>query len=409
VTTDQESDMSLAPEDRTSEVNVGVLIASAPGAATDRIAAFARGIVDDVRPELEGVTGQRWVFDLADPIHLPNDDARRPADFLDEASLRMVQGPYDLVLVVTDVGVVSRKQRVVEGLASEVSRIAVLSTRRLLISPRGQPSRALEDAAVRANAATLALHLLGHLLGLDHTAGPGDVMAPFRFDEARREAPRFDPAVRVRLRARASDIPERTQATRGTLSALAFHLSSALRNPGVVLRPLWRNRAILLPLSLPSLATAAVAPTFILVFTAEIWDVGLNLQPSVVATFAGVSILAATWYLIRVQNLFFPQKEKRVLTEHLAALNVTVLLAMVLAMVGLFGMVALLMLFIEFYIFPPGLIATWPTLNDPRVTLLDRFVLASFISTNGVLTGALAGGLESRALIRHLALFEDDP
>lgn len=401
--------MSLAAEDQASEVNVGVLLALASGAETDRVAAFADRFVEDIRSELEPVTGQRWVFDLTDPIHLSNDDARRPSDFLDEASLRMVQGPYDLVLVVTDVGVVSRKQRVVEGLASEISRIAVLSIRRLLISPRGRPPRALEDAAVRANAATLALHLLGHILGLDHAAGEGSAMAPFRFDEERREVLRYDPAVRARLRARAADIPERTQASRGPLSSLAFHLASALRNSGVVLRPLWRNRAILLPLSLPSLATAAVAPTFILVFTAEIWDVGLNLPPHVAATFAGLSILAATWYLVRVQNLFFPQKEKRVLTEHLAALNVTVPLAMLLAMVGLFGMVSLLMLFIEFFIFPTGLIATWPTLNDPEVTLMDRFILASFISTNGVLTGALAGGLKSRALIRHLALFEDDP
>lgn len=401
--------MRTGEPERDTEVNVGVLLAVTPAGEMERLDAFARRMIEDVRPAMEAATGRRWEFDLTEPVRLSGDDARRPADFLDEASLRMVQGPYDLVLVVTDVGVVSRRQRVVAGLASEIARIAVLSTRKLLISPRGQPVRALEEEAVRGNAAALALHLLGHVLGLDHAGGPGDVMAPFRFEEERRHPPRFEPEVCARLRARAAEIPERTRSTRGPLSSLAFHLSSALRNARLVLKPLWRNRALFLPLSLPSLATAAVAPTFILVFTAEIWDVGLNMPPYVAGTFAVGSILAASVYLIEVQSLFFPQKEKRVLTEHLAALNVTILLTMLLAMLGLFLMVALLMLFIETYIFPAGLIASWPTLQDPEVTLADKFLLAAFISTNGVLTGALAGGLESRTLIRHLALFDDEP
>lgn len=34
---------------------------------------------------------------------------------------------------------------------------------------------------------------------------------------------------------------------------------------------------------------------------------------------------------------------------------------------------------------------------------------AAFISMVGVTAGAPAGGLESRTIIRHLALFEDEP
>lgn len=51
----------------------------------------------------------------------------------------------------------------------------------------------------------------------------------------------------------------------------------------------------------------------------------------------------------------------------------------------------------------------WPTLDQPAIELSDKLRLAAFISTVGVTTGALAGGLESRAVIRHLALFEDTP
>jgi hypothetical protein len=68
-------------------------------------------------------------------------------------------------------------------------------------------------------------------------------------------------------------------------------------------------------------------------------------------------------------------------------------------------MVGLLMLFMELYVFPSDLIQTWPTLNKQAVNLTDLIRLASFISTVGVTTGALAGGFESRAVIRELSLF----
>ena len=379
-----------------------------PSRSAEQMTAFAERLGRDVRPEMESVTGRTWHFHLQEPDQLSSEDVHRPADFLDTAALRMVEGPFDLILVITDVGLASRRQRVVAGLASEISRVAILSTLRLLLTPRGKAVRTLSDESVRWNAATLALHLIGHLLGLEHVQGEADAMTPFHFEEDQRELRRFNPRSYARLRARTADIPDRSLRASGWFASLGFHLSSALGNLGLVLRPLWRNRAILLPLSLPSLATAAVVPTFILVFTAEIWDVGLNLPPTVAVTFAIGSILAATAYLLFVQNLFFPHKEKRVLTEHLAALNVTILLSVLLAMFGLFLMVALLMLFVETYIFPPGLIASWPTLEDPEVTMLDKIIIAAFISSNGVLTGALAGGMESRAVIRNLALFEDE-
>lgn len=388
------------------EINVGMVLALSPEADPAAIRGFAERLVADAEPELENASGVAWRFHSEEPYRLRGDDSRPPADFLDEATLRMVEGPYDMVLVITDVGLVSRKQRVVAGLASPVSHVAVLSTRKLLISPRGEPVRRLEDDAVRRNAAALLLHLIGHMLGLEAEREADAVMRPFTFHDER-EVPRFSSPARRLLARRAAGFPEREHRGQGVAGVFWFHLVSSLRHPALVLKPLLRSRALLLPLALPGLATAAVAPSLILVFTAEIWDVGLNLPEREAWTFASLSILAATWYLVQVQNLFFPHKEKRLITEHMAVVNTTILLTMLLAMIGLFLMVALLMLAIELYIFPPGLIATWPTLQDPQVTLRDRFILAAFISSVGVLTGALAGGLESRAVIRHLALFRD--
>ena len=184
----------------------------------------------------------------------------------------------------------------------------------------------------------------------------------------------------------------------------------AFRHPWGILKTIIQNSSLLLSLSLPGLATAAVAPSFLLVFTAEMWDVGLNMGNGRMIGYAIISIIGASLYLVKVQSLLLPRKEKRVLTEHLAVANSIIFLSILNACIGLFILVGGLMFFMEAYIFPEGLMKTWPTLvAQPEITWKDKLRLAAFISTVGVTTGALAGGMESRNVIRHLSLFQKEP
>ncbi|WP_321112774.1 hypothetical protein [Halorussus salinisoli] len=397
---------STAPAATDEVINVGVVVAYTPETDSESLRRFVRRAVEDAESEMEHATGVEWRFHIEEPFRLSDDETRRPSDFLDEASLRMVEGPYDLVVVVTNAALTSRRRKAVPGLSSSVSRMAVVSVRRLTRTSRGRPSRDLDDETVRWNAATLVVHLLGHVLGADHDGG---VMAPFRFDESRREVPSFGEKTESRLRRRANRLPGQEELVHGRLQRFAFHVRSALAHPRQVLLPLARNRAPLLPLSLPKLATAAVTPTLVLVFSAETWDVGVHMTSAVAGGFALVSVLAATVYLTLIQRLFFPRKEKRILTEQMAVVNVAVFLTVLAAVIGLFVMVGLLMLGIELFIFPQDLITNWPTLENPEVGFVDLLHTSAFISTVGVLTGSLAGGLESRTVVRHLALFSDRP
>jgi predicted Zn-dependent protease len=397
---------STTPAGPGPAINVGVVVAYTPGTEPKPLRRFARRAVEDAEPELEDATDLPWQFHVEEPFRLPNDETRRPSDFLDEASLRMVEGPYDLVVVVTNATLTSRRRKPVPGLASEVSRIAVVSARRLTRTSRGRRARDLSDEAVRWNAATLVVHLLGHVLGVDHADG---VMAPFGFDDSRRTVPSFEEPTASRLRRRANRLPGQEEVVCGSIRRFAFHVRAAVAHPRQVLVPLARNRAPLLPLSLPKLATAAVTPTLVLIFSAETWDVGVHMTTATAGSFALLSVLAATVYLTAIQRLFFPRKDKRTLTEHMAVVNVAVFLTVLAAVVGLFAMVGLLMLGIELFVFPADLITTWPTLEDPAVGFADLLHTAAFVSTVGVLTGSLAGGLESRTVVRHLALFSDRP
>lgn len=96
------------------------------------------------------------------------------------------------------------------------------------------------------------------------------------------------------------------------------------------------------------------------------------------------------------------------MTEHLAVVNTTVLATMFLVMLGLMVMLWLLILAIVVLVFPQDLIHTWPTLGNASVGLRGEMRIALLVSVIGTVTGALAGGLESRAVLRELALFRDE-
>lgn len=391
------------------QVNIGVLIAYSPSADLEALRGFSDQATRLAMEQLNSVTETNWNFHPADQTQIGGDAPRRPSDFLDEATLRMVEGPFDAVIVVTDVALYSRRRAIVAGLASPASRIIVISTRKFLITPLGKPVRTLDAESVHLNAAKLVLHLIGHLLGMKHRRAADSLMSPFSFDENLGAPPRLDETDISELKKLAARAPEAELNSRGFLKTLWFHLVSAWRNAGLITWLLWKNRAPLLPLALPRLATAALAPTFILVFSSEIWDVGLSLQNNLVCILGISSVLASVVYLTKVHNLFFPREQKQIITEHIAVVNVLISLTVFFGIVGLFLMIGLLMLFIQLYVFPQHLINSWSTLELPAATLADQARVAAFISTIGVLTGSLAGGLEDRAVIRHLALFLNEP
>ena len=391
------------------QVDVGMFVAHAPDSDPDQLRSFATQAAEDAVGELASATDVSWQFYLEEPARLSDHDRRRPSEFLDRATHQMVEGPYDMIVVVTDVQLVSSRERFVPGLASPLARVLVVSTANLRSAPRGKSKRPLDEAAVRWNGATLLIHLVGHVLGAHHRDADGGVMEPFQFEPERREIPPMDADVKRTLRRMAREVPATETTPRGPVARLGFHASSAVRNSSAVTQAVINSRAPLLPLSLPKLSTAAVAPTLVIVFSAETWDVGFHLSNVTAGLFAVTSILTAALYLLFAQKLTFPRKHHEIVTEHTALVNVTVVLVLVLVMVGLFSLVWGIMLVIELVVFPPNLMSNWPSLEEPVVGLVDLVRTGAFISTIGVLSGALAGGLEDRTLISHLTLFLDQP
>ena len=390
------------------KMDMGILLAYSKPENRDALKLYAQQLLGDVKFELEQSSGIPWNLDITDAVRLETDAPRRPSDFIDAASQRMAEGPYDLMAVITDVGLMSRKHVLVPGLSSSVSRVMVISTRKLITTGKGRDNLELTNSKSRFNGAALFLKLVGNIFGLRRTRTfPKAVMNIKDFSRDLDHVPSYSQAEREKMHKRSENIPDRELREGNWLESFIFHILMSLRHPAEFFRPLLDNKALLLPLSLPGLATAAVAPAFILVFTAEIWDVGLGMTNSTAITYAFVSVLLASFYLVSIQSLFLPRKEKRVLTEHLAVANSVIYCSIFFACIGLFLLVGLLMLLLEFYVFPADLMQTWPTLETGTIGLEQQLRLAIFISTVGVTTGALAGGLDKRTVVQHLALFND--
>jgi len=189
------------------EMNVGLLIASSRETDQQGLIALARNAAKDVSAKMSAASGIPWVFHLAGTKTLETDEPRRPSHFLEDASFAMADQAFDAVVVVTDVGLTSRRRHLEPGLASPVTRVAVVSTRKLLSTPRGEPVRSLDSPMVEWNAAVLIQHHLGHISGLRHSAH--GIMAPFSFSEVRQDGASFSPAECKSLQKRSNQLPER--------------------------------------------------------------------------------------------------------------------------------------------------------------------------------------------------------
>lgn len=292
-------------------MNIGILVEYSQKHSIGKLEKFASQLITDVKPKLENATGILWSFDITDPSQLAIEDTRRPSDFLDDTIPQMTEGPYDMMHVITDVALATVRNRVDAGFISSVACIAMISTRKLVTTGRKQAMLSLNDESVRYNAATLFLQLVGTVMGLSHTRkGRSKIMSIFEFKPVRKSVPAFTQAEIDQLQRNKERLPERQLRGGSGLESFIFHVLMALRHPKQLFRPLLRNKAILLPLSLPKLVTAVVSPSFILLFTAEIWDVGINMPNSVAIMFAVMSIMGPAFIWLPYSHFFYPGKKK---------------------------------------------------------------------------------------------------
>lgn len=297
---------------------------------------------------------------------------------------------WDYALVVVPNELTPRTRPFVLGVPSSALEVAVLSSARLDLS---------DDGADRL--AGLALHLLGHVWGLEHAAtGP---MAPPE-DGRILDDPVFPPtqaAVVVERLGHTADA--RLEERQPHWTWLSFHLHTIGANPGSLLRDVWGYAPWRLPFRMGRLTAAAAVSLVFLLLGAEAWEVGINMPGASLGLGAIGAVLAATIFLYWGQNI-------SQLARHTGWHEQLTRTRIVLFTTLLLGMSAL---WIVLFVVALGAAATLPRavpsgwVGQPlTLALLARY--AAWLAILGVVAGALGGNLEDADTLKTQLYFDEE-
>jgi hypothetical protein len=151
---------------------------------------------------------------------------------------------------------------------------------------------------------------------------------------------------------------------------------------------------------------AASSALFILLVTAEVWEVGLRQEPALVIAIAVAAMAAVTLFMLVRQRLLITRGH-RGLTEQIAVTNVAVVLTVALGLLTTFSVLLGLTLWIAWLVVPADIVAAWSAGGDPPPAA--RYVaFAGFVASLAILIGALGASFEEQDYLRHVAYVDEE-
>ena len=313
-----------------------------------------------------------------------------PVDLLELGVAEKLHRHWDYVLVAVPNELVARHGPSALGVPSSALEAAVLS------------SSALGSGAVLVERlVALALHLLGHLWGLEHAetgpmhplSGPEELApASFPEDQRRRVVQLLEEVSQTRL-----------EDARARWSAFSFYWRTLRKDPREILGAVLGYRPWRMPLYLGRLTAAAAVSVVYFLVTSDAWALGAHLSWRAVLFLAALSVMAATVFIFSGQDLGRLGRE-HAWREQLARTRLVLLGTLGLGMASLW--LALLALSLAgAWILPRALLADWMGL-DPTTEHLLRYAL--FTATIGILGAALGGNLEEEREIKAELFFDEE-
>lgn len=346
-----------------------------------------------LREDLEAVaSGYAWAWrEYESDCGLP-DAAEVPVmDLVDIGLAFLDTDELDFLFIVTTRPLLGRRGERVRAATASAAGVAVIST----------ADWASAGATQTLCSGDLPLRLFGQLVGVTTLPGVDDG----RPDAAGPKGPnrprgRDEGALREAL-ARVADprIEER-----GRRGRLAFYLGSIAENWRQILISLVRVQPWLMPLRLGRLTTAAASTLFVLLVTAEGWELGMAQSGTTVTVLALVALVGTSAYVLQRHRLLVPWHGLR-LREQIVAMQTAVALGVVAGLASTYLVLFGVTLLAAWSLFPPALVSAWSGIEQAR-TVADYLILSAFFSAVGVIIGALGASFEDQVHLRQLALID---
>ncbi len=344
----------------------------------------------------------RWQLPQAVHPAAPTPSLDEPASRLHEGVLQRDARAWDFALVITPHDLQSYYKSYALGVPSRALAVAVLSLARL-----GSSEAENGDALARRIAA-LALHLFGDLNGVWHREDEDAVMhAPQAvsdldrhrvFDESEHEA-------LTRALAEVADL--RLEEISRPPDARRFYLRASRERAREIASAVIQARPWEFPLRLSRLTAAAFSALFILLVTAEVWDLGTSQRPATIVALS-VMVLAGTTAFILVRQKLLLRRSRVRISEQAVVMNVSATLVVALGMFTTYATLFALTLLLGSTLFGPDLIARWAPVVAADEVSRSLFVMAGLVSSLGLLIGSLGASFEGQHYFRHVIYADEE-
>ena len=341
------------------------------------------------------------VYEFAGPHLSPVAGTYSPLDFLQIGITEKLERNLHFLLMVSDVDLSSSTISYVVALTSQLTNVAVLSTKRLYPSFWGEP----EDFELTVERLTaLMLHAIGHLVNLKHDDSPQNALYDFHEVQDLEQMQELTPEQIGRMR---RILPEEARDRTTRKNRFWFSLRQIFTDRRAILSAVFRANPFFLFTQLPTMIAAAISVVIVLFFTAEIWDVASTVDLYQLLLFSVVGLVVSTMVLYRAFGLSSALSRRKAVAETTVVTWAATVLSLFLTM---------LLFYVTFFaltyvgtktIFPRKLMSTWPTV-DPAVREIDHLKLSMFLAAIGVLAGSLGGRTESRDLVRHILFIDEE-
>jgi predicted Zn-dependent protease len=383
------------------EYVVGVMTMDVEAKHSERFRRHVEQAMKSFKETLTDALGVRVELLAFEGPHLtPAAGAYSPLDFLQIGMTEKLERDVHFLLIVTEVDLAAKNFSYTLALPSQLTNVAVISTKRLNPSFWGDEDN--EALSVR-HLSALLFHSFGHLLNLSHSKDNTNVMYDFTSVEELAAMEKLTDAQGKKMQ---QALPREARERTSKKNHWLFVIRTLFRDWRSIGRAVMRANPFRLITRLPTMITAALSVIIVVFFSAEIWDVGSTVELYQIATFSAVAVATATAVLYRAFAFSGVLSRDRELSESTALTGAATLLSLLLTMVLLFTLFMGLTYLGTVTIFPRKLMETWPTV-DPAVRILEHFKLSLFVAALGVLAGSLGGRADSKDLVRAV-LFVDE-
>jgi predicted Zn-dependent protease len=381
---------------------VGVMKMEVEGRDSERfgdVVARAVATLDEVFSQELQLRTQTLAFAGA---HLtPGAGNYAPLDFLEIGLAEKLERDLPFLLIITEVDLSSSSLAYTLALPSQLTNIAVISTRRLDPAFWGDAS---DPDRTADRLAALMLHCFGHLNGLRHNADPTKAMFSIEGVQDLDRMTRFD-ADELQQIARNLPREARERSTRD--DKVRFTLRMLFEDAGAIARAVVRANPFRLLTMMPTMLAAALSVIVVLVFSAETWDVASAVSMPQILSFSLMCLASAAFVLYRAFAFDTLLSRDRRITESGIVTMAATILCLVLTLLLMFLFFGSLMYLVIISVFPERLMESWPGTGDATTTI-DHLKLSLFLAAMGVLAGSLGGRSDSRDLVRGVLFFTEE-